>query len=222
MKYLIFDLETTGLDYRLDEIIEIGYILLEKKDDKIIKIKEENILIKQSKPLPDVIVKLTNITDEILEKDGISKLDAYKKIISVYEDDMLLIAYNLQFDIKFFNEFIKSFNNDFTIKNPILDVMAVYKDFYPYPHKLKDAILNLNIEGINSHRALDDANATYNLLHHLNSRISSEFNLNFNLKRYVNVLGQNPKYPVRESERLPYVIYINQKGAGKEIFNLKK
>ncbi len=222
MKYLVFDLETTGLDYKVDEIIEIGYILLEKKDNDIIKLEEENILIKQNFPIPSKIVELTNITDEILDKKGISKKDAYDKIYKIFSDDLILIAYNLQFDIKFLDRFIKSFNNSFILKNPILDVMAIYKDFYPYPHKLKDAITRLDVSGINSHRALDDANATYNLLCSLNKRLNDEFNINFSISKYINILGQNPKYPVSNLEKIPYVKYVNQKGAGQEIHNLKK
>ena len=46
------------------------------------------------------------------------------------------------------------------ITNDVLDVMAVYKDRHPFPHRLESAVEKYQVEVPNTHRALDDVKAT--------------------------------------------------------------
>ncbi len=208
---LVFDFETTGVNSSLDEIIEIGAIQLELIGNQYEVVDKLSVLIKQDKPLPPKITEITGITDDILNEEGISRPLAFQMFRSLYTPESLLIAYNIQFDIWFLiNLFKKEEDPLFTIKNDVLDAMAVYKDFHAYPHRLESALETYPVGVPNSHRALDDATATYLLLKKMEETLPSTRNLDqFELKRYVNIIGQNPKYKVPFNQRLEGVQYVD-------------
>ena len=72
-----------------------------------------------------------------------------------------------------------------------LDLLTVYKDRKPYPHKLCNAIEAYGLSGkvVNSHRAVDDVIATVAVMEEMEKE-------NADLERYVNLFGYNPKYGV--------------------------
>lgn len=213
---LVFDFETTGLDYNKCEIIEMGLLYFKNINGKYQEYKRYDILIKQNEPLTEEIKNLTHITDELLESDGITKSEACQIFMENYSKDMILCGYNVHFDLLFLKSFINYFNKDFVITNDVLDVMAMYKDFYPYRHKLEDAIKLLNVEGINSHRAIDDVAATYNLLVAICYDVRTKYNIaNFTPDAYINKIGVNPKYPYSEENKFKHLKYIFQQTSGK-------
>ena len=61
--FVVFDIETTGLDSLSNEIIEIG--ALKVKDGKVVDTFDH--LIKPSHPISDFITNLTGITNEMVE-----------------------------------------------------------------------------------------------------------------------------------------------------------
>jgi len=211
---LFFDLETTGLDYKKDRIIEIGIYNLIKTKKGIFELdKEVNYLVKYDGKLSEKIIELTNITDEMLRKKGIEEYKMVNEFISNITDDTLLIAYNTQFDLNFITQAIRrTFKKPkYSIKCNMLDVMAFYKDWYKYPHKLESAIKELKITNAsNSHRALDDAKATYQVLRKLFQIEEANFD------DYINVFGYNPKYGVNY-EIFKEITYTGQYGGSKEI-----
>ena len=183
---IVFDFETTGLSPINDRIIEIGALLIER-EGKNFKIKKElNVLIKQNKPLPEKIVEITNITDELLNKEGISESEAFHHFLSIYKKEALLVAYNLSFDYAFLVElFRRQFNDkELFLSNDLLDVMAIYKDRHPYPHRLESVVKTYKIKIPNTHRALDDTKATLMGLIKCRRRNT--------ITKYINVIGYNP------------------------------
>ncbi len=59
---VIFDLETTGLDISKDRIIQISYIKVMPDGTE----KRGNHLVNPERSLPQLVVELTSITDEML------------------------------------------------------------------------------------------------------------------------------------------------------------
>ena len=109
-------------------------------------------------------------------------------VIVMIDDDTLLVAYNLSFDIGFLLKLYQKYVfRNYSIPFDILDCMAVYKDRYPFPHRLESAAATFKIENENAHRASDDAKTTFEVLMKLQEQDD-------NLNLYVNVLGYNPKY----------------------------
>ena len=209
-KILIFDFETTGLYPNQDQIIEIGALLIEK--DGFFETKKElSVLLQADKRLPDIITNITGITDEMLLRDGVSQEIGFRELFNMIDKDTLLCAYNIQFDLSFLLYYIKTYHDSmYQFKNPILDVMALYKDRHPYPHKLDQAVKTYQVEVPNTHRALDDVKATLEVMRNM----AEEKN---NLEKYVNMIGYNPKYPIKQSAKLSYVKYLPQYGGRREI-----
>lgn len=209
-KILVFDFETTGLYAYTDQIIEIGALLIER-EGLFETEKELSILLQADKKLPDVIKNITGITDEMLLRDGVPQEVGFRELFNLIDQDTLLCAYNIQFDLSFLLHYIKKYHKvTYTFKQDILDVMALFKDRHPFPHKLDQAVKTYQVDIPNTHRALDDVKATYEVM----KKMASEQN---NLEKYVNVIGFNPKYRITDASRLPYVKYIPQYGGRREI-----
>ena len=120
--YIVFDFETTGLDPAKDDVIEISAIS---------KINGEWIdpfstLVKPTNPINDEIVKLTGITNEMIEKDGLPQKDAWEKFYQYIGDLYPLIGHNImKFDVLFLERFIPK---DVTInKRRYIDTAMLYK-----------------------------------------------------------------------------------------------
>lgn len=209
-RILLFDFETTGLYPDREQIIEIGAILLEKQNGKYIEINSFDKLLIADKPLSPKIIEITHITDDMLLRDGIEQEIACHQFLELMEGNPLLVAYNIQFDLSFLYYFIRRYaDSTFEFKNDILDVMAVYKDRHKYPHRLDQAVATYQAEVINTHRAIDDIRATFDVLLKMDKELP-------NIDKYVNVIGYNRKYGV-SGIKLPYVSYVAQYGGYREI-----
>lgn len=209
-RILLFDFETTGLYPDREQIIEIGAVLMEKQNGEYVEIDTFDQLLLADKPLSPKIIEITHITDEMLLRDGIEQEIACQRFLQMMEGNPLLVAYNIQFDISFLHYFLrKYFDNNYQIKNDILDVMAIYKDRHKYPHRLDQAVETYQANVKNTHRAIDDIRATFDVLVKMHEELP-------NISKYVNVIGYNKKYGV-SGLRLPHVKYMAQYGGQREI-----
>lgn len=204
---IIFDLETTGLDKRANHIIELGYCKFRLHDEQYVLEDEYDKLIRINYNLPKKIIHLTGITDEMLQFNGRDETEIanefYNMMIQDVHKKKLLVAYNAHFDIGFLKEMFERYNLSIPSNIDFLDVLTVFKDRASYPHKLKDAIIHFDLQSIcmNSHRAIDDCKATFEVLKSL--RMSFD-----DLNKYINLFGYNPKY--YNFERIPEIIYRAQ------------
>jgi len=203
---IVIDTETTGLDSKKDEIIELAAIKLVRNGSDYITAGEIDIFIKPSpeKKLPPRIVELTGITDHILKEDGLSKAEACEKFSELLSGGKnLIIAYNAQFDMCFLYYFLCNQNKQELLNDiKIIDALTVYKDRREYPHKLSDAVEAYSLSTQNTHRAIDDAKATLELINAMGRE-------NADLERYINLFGYNPKYGV-SGPRISSVTYVAQ------------
>ena len=189
-RIIVFDTETTGIDFDTDRIIELGAVALSAQGE----LDHFNCLIRlpEGKHLPQEIVNLTGITDLELSSFGISEADAASGFCRLLEgaSSPLLVAYNAQFVLNFMYWFLKRCGCAHVLRLPrFLDALTVYRDRRDYPHKLANAIsaYELESEAVNSHRAVDDARATVRLL----EKMAAEEN---DLHRYIDLFGTHPKY----------------------------
>lgn len=209
---VIFDIETSGLDYRKDEIIDFG--MISYTNDSATESFGINELVKLSpgRVLPLNIITLTGITDDMLSK-GINKTDLFDRLYRYFSTNTkkLLVAYNAQFDLSFLFQFLNRFNAIKILDEiSFLDPMTIYRDRASYPHRLIDAINHyyLGDEIENKHRAYDDAKATYEVL----AAMAEEKD---DISKYINLFGYNPKYGVNY-EKIPKIKYRPQSYQSKE------
>ena len=193
-KFVIFDTETTGLDFQRDEIIEFSAVVLEKQGGGMAVTREYDNLVTLSpgNTVPAMITQLTGIsTQDILER-GVAKAQVCSDIAEMFCGNTLLLAYNAHFDLSFLFYLLLRDGDPGILKGKDkLDLLTVYKDRRPYPHKLHCAIDAYGLSGkvVNSHRAIDDVLATAAVM-------EAMIRERDDLECYVNLFGYNPKYGI--------------------------
>ena len=158
---LVLDTETSGLSFTKDEIIEFSAIRLEWDNGwKPVAEVDEFIRMTNDRKLDPKITELTGITDEMLLEQGIHKGPFCELLAQLLTPGTMITAYNAQFDLLFLYYLLNKHGDARLLKDqPKLDLLTVYRDRMPYPHKLCNAIeaYNLQDKVCNSHRAIDDA-----------------------------------------------------------------
>ena len=117
--YVVFDLETTGFNAGgADSIIEIGAVKI--NNGEIIDRFDE--LINPGRKLPQKIIELTNITDEILE--GKDNEENTVKKFKEWVGDLPMVAHNAKFDVSFIVMAHNKYNlGEFT--NTVIDTLEL-------------------------------------------------------------------------------------------------
>lgn len=168
---VIIDVETTGLNCRKNEIIEVSAIKYEADFTPDFCF---TTLCKSKIPLPDEIKTITTITD-----DMIANSPAFENVVdslSEFINGCNIFGYNLEFDLKFL--FVHGL--DLPTKAKYYDVMDLVKsklkrapynsDSYNYDvldYKLDTIAKYYNIYRNNAHRSLSDCLATGKVLKNL-------------------------------------------------------
>ena len=207
-RLVLFDTETTGLQFDKDEIIEFAAVIVEQRNGKaeIIEEYDELITLSPGTTVPQLIVDLTGITNEDIRQKGISKAQVCRDIGEMFAGNALLLAYNAHFDLSFLYYLLLRDGDPTILKGKDkLDLLTVYKDRHSYPHKLCNAIevYGLSDKVVNSHRAVDDVLATVEVMKAMEEEKAD-------LECYVNLFGYNPKYGV-ECKPIGTVTYKPQK-----------
>ena len=191
-RLVLFDTETTGLDFKNDQIIEFAAVVVEQQGDRAVVVRQYDELIQllPGTSVPEEIVKLTGIRTEDIAFRGQPKEQVAQDIARMISGNSLLLAYNAQFDLSFLFYFLMKHGNPTILKGKDkLDLYTVYKDRRAYPHKLCSAIeaYGLADQVVNSHRAVDDVIATVEVMRKMEQERPD-------LANYINLFGYNPKY----------------------------
>ena len=159
IKVCFVDLETTGLDFAGDEIIEIGIktIAVNKSDYSDFKaIKAYESYQDTEIEISSEITQLTGISKDMIEGHSIE----WRKVEDILGISDIVVAHNASFDRAFLEKNIDFENvwtcskNDVNWKergffNTKLELLSIWHGFY-----------------YDSHRAMNDVNATIHLLLH--------------------------------------------------------
>ena len=156
--YCILDLETTGLSFRTEKITEVG--IMKVKDGKVID--EFSCFVNPEKPIPQKVVEVTNITDDMV-KDAETIDKVFPKILE-FVGDSVLVAHNADFDIGFLKYNAKQLG--YELNNTYMDTLKLAKSLFPDFKKYKLGIIaeKLGIVVEVAHRALDDVDTTVKVL----------------------------------------------------------
>ncbi|MGM0378514.1 MAG: PolC-type DNA polymerase III [Bacillota bacterium] len=153
-EFIIFDIETTGLNRIKDEITEIGAVKIRNKQI----IERFSTFVKPDKKIPQKIVELTRITNEMVENER-----PISEVLPEFLDfigDRPVVAHNAKFDISFIRR--EAINNDLEFDPVILDTLSLsrmlLKDIKR--HRLKTVARHLKVDLEGHHRAINDASAT--------------------------------------------------------------
>lgn len=161
LRYVVFDLETTGLRPSFgDEIISIGAVVVE--NGAIDEAQSFTRLVNPGKPIAPASIPFHGITDDMVAEE--STIDAVLPQFRDFIGNAILVAHNSAFDMKFLS--LKEEPTGVAIDNLVLDTMllSVVLEHESENHSL-DGIANrmgLTIEG--RHTALGDSIATARIL----------------------------------------------------------
>jgi len=160
--YCVLDIETTGLSFHNDKIIEIGILKIRK--NKIIKRYQQ--LIDPQVPISAFITSLTGITEKMVENQPLID-DIYNDVMDFIGDD-IIVGHNTSFDLNFIaNSFRIDLNNEY------MDTVQFSRIVYPQlkHHRLTDMVEYLHLSN-NEHRAIADCIATYELYENCKKKIA--------------------------------------------------
>ena len=156
--YCVLDLETTGISPKTEKITEIG----------IMKIKNGEVIdefcefVNPEKKIPEGVVEITNITDEMV-KDAPKIDEIFPKVLEFIKGTVL-VAHNAEFDIGFLRHVAKELGYEFDFT--YVDTLPLSRKLFPdlKKHKLGKIAEYLKIKVEVAHRALDDVDTTVKVL----------------------------------------------------------
>jgi DNA polymerase III subunit epsilon len=168
MKFIAFDLETTGTLPGVDQIVEIGAVRFSETG------VPETIfatLINPGIPMPEGASRVNGITDDMLVgKPAVHEvLDAFAEFCG----DDILVAHNAPFDAQFLTADLKKHETT-SPRGIILDTLSISRKVYPglANYKLGTLVQHLGIQATNFHRAEEDAAYCGHLFHKMVTRLS--------------------------------------------------
>lgn len=190
-RFVTVDIETTGLEYLKEEIIEIAAVRFIDGLEQ----KHFHMLLRPTQRIPPHISRLTGITDEMVEKSP-----AFQEVAGLFLDfisDDPLVVHNANFDIPFLEyhlqkSTLEKFENlpksSSVMQNPVYDSLTLARIFLPFQAGFSLAKLAqyFHIEVDHPHRALPDARATGELFLKL---IEISLNTDFkDIRRIVDII----------------------------------
>ncbi|MDD5936830.1 MAG: exonuclease domain-containing protein [Clostridiales bacterium] len=172
--YMAIDIETTGLSPDNAQIIEIGAVVIEDKKE----VARFSRLINPGCSLPQRIVELTGITDEMLSRAAYEAevvgefLDFCNEVMANYEETDIILGHNVAFDYSFIKTAAVRLNRSFERK--AIDTLQIARKFHSdLPSKsLDNMCAYYGIAREISHRAFEDAIAASDLYERMKEKFS--------------------------------------------------
>ena len=156
-EFVVFDIETTGLNPETEEITEIGAV----------KIKNGEItdtfstFVNPHKTIPLKIIELTGINDNMVA--NAPEVSDVLKEFYAFSKNACLVAHNADFDMGFIYK--KAADNHTVFQNDVMDTLALSRQILKSlgSHRLSTIAKHLKIP-LKHHRALNDAQCTARIL----------------------------------------------------------
>jgi len=150
--YVVFDLETTGINQERDAIIEISAIKVQNHE----VVGEFSTLVNPGRHIPAGATAVNGITDDMV-KDAPTIKTAMEDFLLFVENNVL-VGHNIHtFDMNFIYDAALNFLGK-EIKNDYVDTLYMARRYLPQlpHHKLTDVASHFGIQTEGAHRALFD------------------------------------------------------------------
>lgn len=160
--YILVDIETTGLSFYKDEIVELSAIkVIDNKIDSTF-----SHLVKPLYKIPYYVTKVHGITNDMV-KNSKHIEDILPGFLDFIEDKVL-IAHNANFDLSFLQrDILINLNKKFTPK--YIDTVPLARKILNLPHyNLKTIAEHYNVDTCGNHRGLKDCMILYECFERLN------------------------------------------------------
>lgn len=149
--FVVFDIETTGLDAERNRITEIGAVKIQNGQE----IERFSTFVNPGVPIPENIIKLTGITDDMVEDAPC--IETILPSFLEFAEGLPLVAHNAAFDVGFIRHNARKIGMKLT--NPVIDTLQMSRVLFHElkRHKLDVVAKHLGIKLENHHRAVNDS-----------------------------------------------------------------
>ncbi|HUA86271.1 MAG TPA: 3'-5' exonuclease [Bryobacteraceae bacterium] len=155
-RFVVFDLETTGLDPSRHEIIEIGAIKVNRDSD----VHESfQTLLRPTKRISTRVTEINGITQEMTDRDGEPAAEGIKAFLD-FIGDLPLVSYNADFDMDFLRASAR--RHRLLFHNRATCALKMARRAWPgrESYRLSDLARDGNLSTEDAHRALGDCKRT--------------------------------------------------------------
>ncbi len=155
-RFVVFDLETTGLNPEKHEIIEIGAIRVNRDTTDHETFQS---LIKPSKKVPKKITEITGIRQDMLDTDG-KPLESTLREFLDFAGDLHLVSFNADFDMAFLERATAA--SSLNVRNSVSCALKMARRAWPgrKSYRLSELAKDGNLSDRDTHRALGDCQRT--------------------------------------------------------------
>lgn len=159
---IVLDLETTGLDYKREKIIEFAAIKLVNNEIT----EEYETLINPQQEIRHSSIEIHHITPDMVQDSP--TIEEVMPNILEFIQDYPIVAHNAIFDHSFINQASRDLYGK-NIRNPKIDTFHMYKEVFPEEnsHGLESLLRRFNIDMPVIHRAMSDAKGLAYVYPHL-------------------------------------------------------
>ncbi len=167
MRFIAFDLETTGTVPGVDQIVEIGAVRFINGEVEAVF----STLVDPRRPIPAGASAVNGITDDMVK--GKPKIEDLLASFAEFCGDDIMVAHNAPFDSQFLIADVKK-HESIAPKGLVLDTLAISRKVFPgMPnYKLGTLVQHLKIPTTDFHRAEEDATYCGKLFVEMVKRIS--------------------------------------------------
>lgn len=169
MRFISFDLETTGVLAGVDRIVEIGAVRYEDKEVTAVF----STLVDPGIAIPEGASRVNGIYNEMVQ--GKPKIEDLLPSFAEFCGDDIIVAHNAPFDFQFLTAEIKRFESPAPL-GFVIDTYYMAKKIFPglANYKLGTLVQHLQIPSAEFHRAEADASYCGQLFIRLVEKIHSD------------------------------------------------
>ncbi|MCR5830145.1 MAG: topoisomerase DNA-binding C4 zinc finger domain-containing protein [Lachnospiraceae bacterium] len=177
--YVVFDLETTGISYVKDQVVEISAIKVKNS----VPVDEFTTLVNPMMHIPEQATAVNKITDEM-----VMSAPTFEFALQQFLDfigDMVLVGHNIHsFDMKFiYRDSMRFFGQ--MVGNDYIDTLMIARNCLPgmRHHTLSDLANHFAISTEGAHRALNDCRMNQMVFEKLRKEMEKSVRPESNIKR---------------------------------------
>jgi DNA polymerase III epsilon subunit family exonuclease len=155
-EFIVLDLETTGLNPELHEIIEFGAIRANRDSDTHSCFQS---FVKPKKKIPRRITELTGITQASVDAEGRALEEVFPEFLA-FIGDLPLVTFNAAFDMRFLQK--AASQHGITITNRYTCALKMARRAWPGlpSYRLPELAKLGNLSNEDAHRAVGDCRRT--------------------------------------------------------------
>jgi len=153
-RYVVVDLETTGLDVERDRIVSVGAVRIE--DGRILLGQVFDELVNPGRRIPLASTRIHGITKEMV-RHARSEEDVCTDFMAFLGRD-IIVAHHARFDLHFLNRVMRNMHG-FPLQNLVLDTVPLCRTIvfppHPYPYGIDLNSMQFSLDAVAKHFAID-------------------------------------------------------------------